>query len=63
MINATNTDNNKFKLFSRTDINKLSNVLGYNVWEQRGGYYHNPNNNTTTPYCRHIWQPVKIVKK
>lgn len=63
MINATNTDNNKFKLFSRTDINKLSNVLGYNVWEQRGGFYHNPNNNTTTPFCRHIWQPVKIVKK
>lgn len=63
MIRATDTDKQRFKLFSRTEINKLSNVLGYNVWEQRGGYYHNPNTNTTTPYCRHSWKSVKIVKK
>ena len=63
MVNMTDTSKERFRLFSRQDINKLSSVLGYNVWEQRGGYYHNPKSDVTTPYCRHIFSPVKIVKK
>ena len=63
MVNATDTSKDSFKLFSRQDINKLSAVLGYNVWEQKGGYYHNPNTDVTSPSCRHQWLPVKVIKR
>jgi DNA-binding Lrp family transcriptional regulator len=63
MMDLTDTNKGSFKLFSRKDIDRLSSALGYNVWEQRGGYYHNPKTDITTPYCRHQWSGVKIVRK
>jgi len=63
MMDLTKTTSDRFKLFSRKDIDRLSSALGYNVWEQRGGYYHNPDTDITTPYCRHRWASVKIVRK
>lgn len=52
------------KVFSREDINQMSSELGYDVWKRRGGWYHNPNTDTTTPQCRHLWaQKVMIRKK
>lgn len=63
MMKLTDTGSASFKLFSRKDIDRLSSALGYNVWEQRGGYYHNPKTDITTPYCRHQWKGVKIVRK
>lgn len=50
------------KLYSREDINKISKELGYDVWEKRGGFYHNPKTDITTPYCRHIWSQ-NLVRK
>lgn len=61
MMRITDTSKSTFRLFSRQDINQLSSVLGYNVWEQRGGYYNNPKEGVT-PYCRHEFYPVKIVR-
>lgn len=43
-------------LFSREEIETLSASTGRNVWQRRGGFYHNPDTGITTPYCRHIWQ-------
>lgn len=63
MVKATDTSKETYKLFTRQDINKLSALLGYNVWEQKGGYYHNPNTDVTSPFCRHQWMPVKIIKR
>jgi DNA-binding Lrp family transcriptional regulator len=54
---------NLSKLYTRTEIETISNELGYNVFMMRGGYYHNPKTDITTPYCRHEWKQVSVVKK
>lgn len=53
----------KNKLYTREDINTISDKAGYNVWTQRGGWYHNPNTGVNTPYCRHFWSQVLVKKK
>lgn len=49
------------KLWSRADIENISERLGYSVWDRRGGWFTEPNGNHR-PYCRHRWQ-VKIVTR
>ena len=49
------------KLWSRSDIENISERLGYSVWDRRGGWFTEPNGNHR-PYCRHRWQ-VKIVTR
>lgn len=44
------------RLYSRDDIDKMSKIFGYDVFKMRGGFYHNPKLDITTPYCRHIWK-------
>lgn len=51
------------KVFSRKDIEDISQEYGYSVWELRGGYYHNPKTDETTEYCRHIWTQEIVTKK
>ena len=51
------------KLYSRQEINGLSNGQGLDVFNYRGGYYNNPNTGRTTPWCRHIWNQTIIRKK
>ena len=51
----------KTKLWSRSDIESISERLGYSVWDRRGGWFTEPNGNHR-PYCRHRWQ-VKIVTR
>ncbi len=51
------------KVFSREDINQMSAELGYDVWKRRGGWYHNPNTDITTPQCRHLWQQKVMIRK
>ena len=48
------------KLFSATEISEMGAQWGYDVWNYRGGFYHNPKTNETTPYCRHIWTQVIV---
>jgi len=43
----------KSRLYTREDIANISDAAGYDVWRQRGGWYHNPNTDVNTPYCRH----------
>jgi len=52
----------KNKLFTKDDIDMVSQKAGYNVWTQRGGWYHNPDG-VNTPYCRHWWSQVLVKKK
>lgn len=49
------------KLWSRVDIENISERLGYSVWDRRGGWFTQPNG-THRPYCRHRWQ-VKVVTR
>ena len=50
------------RLYTREDIDMISDRAGYNVWTQRGGWYHNPKTDVNTPYCRHFWAQ-QIVKR
>lgn len=49
------------KLWSRSDIENISERLGYSVWDRRGGWFTQPNGEHR-PYCRHRWE-VKIVTR
>jgi hypothetical protein len=51
----------KTKLWSRADIENISERLGYSVWDRRGGWFTEPDG-THRPYCRHRWD-VKIVTR
>jgi len=46
----------KTRSFSIQDIQTLSAIEGYDVFTKRGGWYHNPDTDKTTDYCRHIWE-------
>lgn len=51
------------RVYSRKDIETISQRLGYSVWERRGGFYTNPKTGITTPYCRHAWLQEVMIKK
>lgn len=50
------------RLYSRAEIEQVSQRLGYSVWQRRGGFYHNPKTGQTTPYCRHRWVEQLVIK-
>lgn len=50
------------KYYSREDIQQMSLLFGYSIFDYRGGFYHNPNTNVTTPYCRHRWVASSVVR-
>lgn len=43
------------RFYTRSEIESISQRLGYSVWDRRGGFYTNPTTGETTPYCRHTW--------
>jgi DNA-binding MarR family transcriptional regulator len=45
------------RLYSRKEIETISERLGYSVWERRGGWWGD------SPTCRHIWVSHVVVKK
>jgi DNA-binding Lrp family transcriptional regulator len=49
------------RLYSRTEIERISERLGYSVWDRRGGFWNK--GNTISPTCRHTWQSNVVVKK
>lgn len=51
------------RIYSRKEIQNISQRLGYSVWQRRGGFYHNPRTGVTTPYCRHRWVEQVVIKK
>lgn len=50
------------KLYTRKDINAISDVMGYSVWNKRGGWYTEANG-THSPSCRHIWEQQLVIRK
>ena len=50
------------KLFTRGEIEQISNRLGYDVFARGGGWWKMPNN-VNSPSCRHEWQSVVVDKK
>jgi hypothetical protein len=64
LLDATNSDGSKPKLYTREEIDKLQNGMeDYNsdVWKYKGGWYYNPELDQTFPQCRHWWRQ-KIVR-
>jgi len=45
--------------YTSSDLTAMSNDLGTNVWEFRGGWWNRDGANV--PYCRHIW--AAVIKK
>lgn len=54
-------DNNR--LYRRDEIQQMSAIFGYDVYAYAGGFYHNPDTQQTTPYCRHEWAMLKVRKR
>jgi DNA-binding MarR family transcriptional regulator len=50
-------------LFTREEIQNISNQLGYSVFQLCGGWYRNPNTGRTTPFCRHEWKRNVVIEK
>lgn len=50
------------KLYSRSDIQQLSERLGYSVFDRRGGWWTMPNGEHS-PSCRHTWVSNVVIKK
>jgi len=55
------------KLYTRDQIQNLTNInandMGLDVFRYRGGWYHNPNTDRNTKWCRHIWQQAIVRRK
>lgn len=51
----------KSRMFSREDIQKLSERLGYSVFKRAGGFWNN--NGTIEFQCRHGWMKHVVIKK
>lgn len=51
------------RLYSRAEIELISQRLGYSVFDRRGGFWTRKGTNDTTPYCRHNWRSNLIVQK
>ena len=49
-------------LFTREEIQNISNQLGYSVFQLCGGWYTNPNTGKRTPFCRHEWRRNVVVE-
>lgn len=50
------------RLYSRAEIETISQRLGYSVWDRRGGWWTQPDG-TKSPSCRHRWESHIVVKK
>ncbi|GAA4326239.1 hypothetical protein [Flaviaesturariibacter amylovorans] len=54
---------NSKKLFSRENIQSMSQLFGYDVFGYSGGFKYDPVEDKTTPYCRHQWTALKVKRK
>ena len=50
------------RLYTRKDIESLSELMGYDVWTHCGGWYHNPVTKENEDQCRHQWVGHVVVK-
>ena len=55
-------DISKRKMWTRSDIEKISERLGYSVWDRRGGWYTEPDG-SRRPFCRHEWKSNIVLRK
>lgn len=51
------------KLYSRAQIEQISKIVGWDVWNFRGGWWTRKGGEARTPFCRHIWQSNVVKTK
>lgn len=51
------------RLYTRAEIQEMSSIFGYNVYDYAGGFYYNPDTQETTPWCRHTWSAISVRPK
>lgn len=49
------------KVYSRADIEQISNRLEYSVFDRQGGWWNDDGD--TKPHCRHTWVSQVVIKK
>jgi hypothetical protein len=53
----------KPRLFSRVQIENLSQQLGYSLWDRTGGFWNRGKGKGISASCRHMWKTNIVVKK
>lgn len=51
------------KVYTRAEIDKISNIVDRNVWTKRGGWQTLKGTDVHLPFCRHQWSSVLVKKK
>jgi hypothetical protein len=51
------------RVWDSAQIQQVGMTEDRNVWLRRGGFWTRKGTNTTTPYCRHVWEQVVIKEK
>lgn len=51
------------KLYTREEIQTMSSIFGYDIFSYGGGWYHNPETNSTTSFCRHQFKSKTVSRK
>jgi DNA-binding Lrp family transcriptional regulator len=49
------------RFWSRSDIERISEKVGYSVWDRRGGFWNK--GGEISPSCRHYWASNVVIKK
>jgi hypothetical protein len=51
------------RFYSRSEIQSMSSLFGYDIFKFRGGWYNNPSTGENQPFCRHRWFANQVIKK
>lgn len=51
------------QLYTREEIETISERVGYDVWVHKGGWYTKPGTDIHLPYCRHTWVQNLVTKE
>jgi hypothetical protein len=51
------------KLYTREEIQTMSSIFGYDIFEYGGGYYRDPSTGTLAPHCRHNFKSNIVIRK
>ncbi|WP_121811008.1 phage portal family protein [Mucilaginibacter kameinonensis] len=51
------------RLYTRSEIQKMSEIFGYDVFQHAGGWWFNTATQKAENQCRHYWNKVRVIRK
>ncbi|MGF7075345.1 hypothetical protein [Mucilaginibacter sp. 3215] len=51
------------RLYTRSEIQKMSEIFGYDVFQHAGGWWFNTATQLAENQCRHYWNKVRVIRK